>query len=477
MTAINNLKRIVLFVVIAIAVLLPSLFLNPWDGIVFKGVAFSWVKGGIPYLDFFDHKGPIIYLLNLVYVYGGDRALFLLEVLFLTWSMELIYRCGKLLKTSQILNYVSVFVAVFLFAAYFEGGNLTEEWSLPFELLSLYLVMKLLLCEKHSYSSSSFICGLCFGVVCMQRLNNNALIVGLAVAELIILMRNKQYSTLGMSIFWFTIGMLCVMIPFVLYFYCVGALDWMVHSNLFFNLLYKQNWDIQYNLLGNCIRLLPCFVLPIIAYCVRRTYGKSFIVIACSVSFVSFCVFIDSFYSHYFIMIIPLVALCIQATNTMNRLIRVVVCVLMLSTIKISGARKLVETYSVIDIRKPSITKCKNKGTEFIIKYIPEVERDSIYTCNLMEALGAVNESGHKPIGKYTFLQNNLGKVDDKVSEDIKDQFYKSNPKWIIFAGSLEPSIVTVCGIDLASYKIISHDSIPEVPINWFILQRKNNNK
>lgn len=60
---------------------------SPWrkaeswtDSSVFKYVALVMSKGGMPYKDTFDHKGPVLYLLNLLGMqFGYMRGIWIVE--------------------------------------------------------------------------------------------------------------------------------------------------------------------------------------------------------------------------------------------------------------------------------------------------------------------------------------------------------------------------------------------------------------
>ena len=55
------------------------------DSAVFQSIGKGWSKGYIPYLDSFDHKGPLLFALNaLGYIIGGKNGLFILQLLFMT---------------------------------------------------------------------------------------------------------------------------------------------------------------------------------------------------------------------------------------------------------------------------------------------------------------------------------------------------------------------------------------------------------
>lgn len=55
------------------------------DSAVFQIIGKGWLDGYIPYRDLFDHKGPLLFLINAVgYMVGGKNGLFVLQCCFMT---------------------------------------------------------------------------------------------------------------------------------------------------------------------------------------------------------------------------------------------------------------------------------------------------------------------------------------------------------------------------------------------------------
>lgn len=109
------------------------------DSSAFIYVAEGLLSGELPYLDRWDHKGPLIYALNAVALaVAGVPGIWLLNAAFLAGSAWFAYKVG-----ADAFGRLAALPALVLFLAYYamfnRSGNLTESYALQFQLLALYL--------------------------------------------------------------------------------------------------------------------------------------------------------------------------------------------------------------------------------------------------------------------------------------------------------------------------------------------------
>ena len=62
------------------------------DDLIFQIIGKYWAKGFLPYVDIWDHKGPLLFLLNAIgyFLTGGKEGVFLVQILFLTVSIPFV---------------------------------------------------------------------------------------------------------------------------------------------------------------------------------------------------------------------------------------------------------------------------------------------------------------------------------------------------------------------------------------------------
>lgn len=138
---------ILLFITFLVMLMSPlNLFsINGVSGIdssVFKTIGYYMNNGLLPYKDIFDHKGPILYILNyLGYIISPNRGIWVIEFVFMFISTCFIYKISRLKCDKKISIFITIII-LSLLCLYFEQGNLCEEYALPLELISLYIFLK-----------------------------------------------------------------------------------------------------------------------------------------------------------------------------------------------------------------------------------------------------------------------------------------------------------------------------------------------
>lgn len=98
------------------------------------------LKGRTLYIDFFDHKGPIIFFINYlpqIFV-NGTLGVWIIETICMSISSILLFKISsKLLKNnfSLLISLVYILISVFLM----NSGNYSEEYANIFNVLCIYI--------------------------------------------------------------------------------------------------------------------------------------------------------------------------------------------------------------------------------------------------------------------------------------------------------------------------------------------------
>src|SRR5690606_38074978 len=104
------------------------------DSSMFTYFGYAMNNGKIMYTEIFDHKGPIIFILNYIGVLlstANFTGVYMIEFLSLFLFFVFTYWLSKL----WLQNYESLIpliVEAIVLVFFLEGGNLTEEYALPF---------------------------------------------------------------------------------------------------------------------------------------------------------------------------------------------------------------------------------------------------------------------------------------------------------------------------------------------------------
>lgn len=210
------------------------------DSSVFKTVALYIDNGYMPYKDIFDHKGPLIYLYNWLGIQISYwRGIWIIELFSLFTTILFIYKLARLFcgYFFSILTTVTVLSSLYF---YFDGGNFTEEYALPYITISLYVFIDFF---KNSHISKKrlIVCGFSFGAIFLLRANMASLWIVFCLAILIITIKDSSRKILSYYILWFLIGVFIISIPIILWLIFNGAFSSFIYDYFIFNSLYSKD--------------------------------------------------------------------------------------------------------------------------------------------------------------------------------------------------------------------------------------------
>jgi hypothetical protein len=150
---------------------------NP-DSAIFMTIAQGMIDGKLPYVDFFDHKGPLIYFINYFgLLCGGMKGIWLIEILFMSVSVFCGYKIA-LFFTDKYKAFLAVALTFIVFPSFWRGSNYTEEYVLPFVFISLFIFTSLFFKGEKPGKIKPCILGFCFGVSLLLCPNMFGLWVG-----------------------------------------------------------------------------------------------------------------------------------------------------------------------------------------------------------------------------------------------------------------------------------------------------------
>ena len=151
----RRLAEVDAWVVIVWSLFLCVLFLYAVDSFVnapgrdsgaFLYVAKGILDGEMPYINRWDHKGPLTYIINVAGIVISD--------VWGIWLVQFGFMAGICLSASKLFRsqfgttamLFSLTVLLAYFDKFVEGGNLVEEYALLFQFLALCLFVRI---ERH----------------------------------------------------------------------------------------------------------------------------------------------------------------------------------------------------------------------------------------------------------------------------------------------------------------------------------------
>ena len=281
------------------------------DSSVFSYMGKLILQGGMPYRDSFDHKGPLMYLINaLGLLISGKIGIWLLEFVTVFIILFLVYKLARLLECTCLTSCAVVVLAMLPMFYYFNWGNVTEEYACVFIMLSLCIFVRYFH-TGHVSSPELILCGLSFAAVCLLRINMAALWVVMCLGVLVHSIRNRQAGQLIRFILWFIAGAAIITVPVMIWIIRNNALDAFVKDYFLFNILYcKSNLLHKINVFAAfCSQATSVLaVAPLVYFWIKERRAIDGLCL-CSAVFTLIMISIaGQNYQHYGLILVPLFA-------------------------------------------------------------------------------------------------------------------------------------------------------------------------
>jgi len=225
-------KTYILLFIIAFAVMFTSTY-NPLnfrrmhvDSSVYVTISQGIIRGQLPYRDFVDNKGPLAYLLNVPGLFlGRFTGIWITEIILIFISVLFGYKTALFFgnKYKALMGTVFGFVILLAFFTVYAG---TEEYSLPFLIVSLYLFTKYYFSQKQDLSFIELvILGFCFASAVLIRLNMFPLWAGFCIVIFIEEILKRRFARLCKYISGFCLGIIIIFIPVFFYLKLNGIME------------------------------------------------------------------------------------------------------------------------------------------------------------------------------------------------------------------------------------------------------------
>jgi len=216
-----------------------------FDVSCFHVIGRAMASGQMPYLDFLDNKGPVLYAVYMLssQLFAFPWGIFLISVLLNFCSLLLLDRICHRLRIPH--SFWIILLYLFIYTCICSNGGLTEDFSLPLTLAAflVYLEIDASLKAGGFRLSSGLLLGLLFWLCAFTRINN-ALSIGLITASVgVLLLLKKEWKKTAIFVATFAAGSVIVVLPVVLWLSRNGALMEFLNQVLFNNFKYAAAAD------------------------------------------------------------------------------------------------------------------------------------------------------------------------------------------------------------------------------------------
>lgn len=404
-------------------------------------------------------KGPYIFLVNAIgyELTGTKHGVWAVQSIFMFFTSLALFKMFRLYFTSGRSMCLTLLSLAALSYTY-SGGNLTEEYVLPWLLFSFYNVelwekRRLEETKKASHSPfASILYGITFGLCLMSRLTNVLALSGAIIGIALILIYEKSYRNIFQNSIAFLMGFILSSLPFFLYFMYHQTLQQMWNATFAYAVEYarRSSMDslsngIHYftlSYIGSILLLLVTF---------SRILSKRHVDVyswlwltAAGLPFVWFC--LGNGYGHYGMTVLPLFAIALTQTKmfSLSRLRAAIVVVTLIGI----ASKLLFITY----MYHYENTDLKDYRT--FLNNCPIVNYSSFvaYNCDPNIYL----DLNIKPASPYFALQDMARSHTLSLPGDIIENYMENKPEWILIFSLPEHPPIIIHDI-LNEYYCIAH--------------------
>ncbi len=248
----------------------PLYKINDWyDANAFFTVGKSMFHGKVPYLELFEQKGPLLYLiygLASIISYNSFIGVFLIEIIFMTISF---YYISKIIefylpkKMSYLL--IPILAMLILSSRSFTHGGSCEELTFPFLIMTIYYFINYL---KNNILTNKqiLLIGILAGFTFWIKYTLLGFQFGFWIVILIKELKQKEGKDLLQKIGYFLLGILITTVPWIIYFGMNKGLKSLIDTYFLFNITsYAEKINFIEKII-NCIQTIKGVLLKYYQY-------------------------------------------------------------------------------------------------------------------------------------------------------------------------------------------------------------------
>ena len=294
----------------------PRYFFIGADSPIFQVIGKYWAQGFLPYVNFFENKGPLIFLINaLGYTIYPRVGIMVPQIILMYFSCLFLWRATEIFNSGGVKKFFFALTIILYVTHYWEGNN-CGEYTMPFLAASTYFFLRYMSVQKNICPPIyGFIYGLSFGGCVLLRASNAMPTCCYAFLTAIFLIHAGEFKNLWKNFLTFCAGFAVIVLPFVIYFAAHGALYDALYGTILFNVSYATQGKVIYPLAerleASVLHLMPVWLMILFSALllvrdVRNKLAWSGIFVGVMVSVLLMNL---RLYLHYYMLVVPVMPL------------------------------------------------------------------------------------------------------------------------------------------------------------------------
>lgn len=409
-----------------------------WDSAFFQWVGAGMTKGFLPYRDYFDMKGPWLFLLEYagqLLCYGRTGA-FLMQVLNFSLALLFLWRMLERQQGSW-QDALFVFLPLFLlWASTMEGGGNTEELSLAVLMAAFCPFLSWTRSKQESHPPRfAFVYGACFGVLALIRIINGALICAMVGTAVIILALHGKWKNLWQNALAFLGGVAAAFVIPLLYFGWHGEIREMLYCTFAFGFTYGTE-GFGY---GAGKFFLPLAFFPLFVEAVTGEKNKKAWIFSGLWAFgMIVALGMGNSTMHDYTLLAPglaygMLAFCAARENLRENPFRLRLFALVTALLLLYPGYKMARTLGEVAALPENQLYAQTKE---IIEKIPKEERNSVYGYAVPLRFYWIGDLA--PYSRYCGWQEHYMELVPSIEKEIEEMMRGLPPRWLVCKGSEE---------------------------------------
>ncbi len=410
------------------------------DNAMYLTMGTALARGSAPYTEIFDHKGPLLFLLQMLpqAVSGGYSltAVFIQETLVLFACLMMMRAIAKEL---DVCPWAAQLVYMAMTCAFMDGGNLTEEYANLPAICAIYLSIRYF--GREEPEDKLFLpamgMGVCAMAAFMLRANNMLPIAALVLVLAVGLLITRRYAQLGQCAGGFVTGMLAVTVPIALWLAAKGALREAWYGAIIHNMMYAESgtgdrfaslFTTNYGHMAIALAAFSCLGAGVVYRKKHRTMLAAAMLAAAAAG--GLAAFLSrKFYIHYLMLGAPLAATGAVSLMTAFREKRRVAAGILAAC---SCIWLCVQGVQANDLRLSERQGLDQftQDAQTLMAEVPQEEREHFMAYRVEPKWYVAAKA--LPCMRFYFLQEILAQADPAVMEEIVAAFESAPPHWLV---------------------------------------------
>ncbi len=270
----------------------------------FAYIGRMWLNGHVPYLEYFDHKGPLIFFLNMLGLAISQESylgVWCIELVFLLSSFRTVYSyVNEFRGKTEAVVVLGVVTAAMLKLT--SPCDSIESFAYPIVTFCLIRLMTLIKRGESLSCHDAFLFGVAFMALFLLKANLVSVAFVIAVYYFQTWFQDRRTGRFLCNSALTFLGMAIVLLPFVGYFYVKGALYDFWYCAIVYNINYANKTAV-FNALLPCVYVLNVLNLGLLF--VRSVdkkvlaYNQIFLILT------GLTLWQCPTYDHYYVLIVP----------------------------------------------------------------------------------------------------------------------------------------------------------------------------